>query len=75
MLTGVVTLPPQAQGLTSGLLGVMDGNPDNDFTLPNGTVLSPNISASEIFYDFGKACKCSAIISLDIIYHIDVDMK
>ena len=61
MLTGVVVLPPQAQGLTTGMLGVMDGDPDNDFTLPNGTVLSPNISASEIFYDFATACEWSGM--------------
>ncbi|KAH9505774.1 hypothetical protein Btru_055751, partial [Bulinus truncatus] len=41
---------------TKGLMGDFDGNPDNDFVLPNGTVLTQNQRDTErkIFYNFGK---------------------
>lgn len=38
---------------TVGLIGTFNGNPDDDFTLPNGTVLSPNLTTEEIHYKFG----------------------
>ena len=57
MLSVVVTLPSAAQGQIEGLLGDMDGDANNDFRLPNGTVLSSDLSDSEIYYDFGLACK------------------
>ncbi|BFZ22541.1 hypothetical protein BsWGS_25580 [Bradybaena similaris] len=37
---------------TRGLLGNFDGNPKNDFLLPNGTVLPPNITERQILFDF-----------------------
>ncbi|KAH9524422.1 hypothetical protein Btru_054506 [Bulinus truncatus] len=43
-------------GKTRGLMGNFDGNPDNDFILPNGTVLAANQTDTErkLFYNFGK---------------------
>ena len=41
---------------TKGLLGVVDGNINNDFTAPNGTLFSPNMTAREI-YNHGLLCK------------------
>ena len=40
-----------------GLAGKWNGNVDDDFTLPNGTVLPIDMSDSDIFYKFGQACE------------------
>jgi len=53
LMTFVVMLTDEYFNKTRGLLGTFNGNPDDDFTLPNGTVLSPNLTSSEIHYDFG----------------------
>lgn len=46
----------QYKSKTKGLLGVMDNDINNEFTLPNGTVLNLNASNDEeIFYKFGQA--------------------
>ncbi len=50
----MTTVPRQFEGLTSGLLGLMDNNKENDFTLPSGQIL--NILPSddrEVFNKFG----------------------
>ncbi|KAI8737293.1 mucin-4 [Biomphalaria glabrata] len=46
---------------TQGLLGNFDGNPNNDFILPNGTVLTANQTNTErkIFENFGKMWEVS----------------
>lgn len=52
----IVTAVPRSFGSkTRGLLGVMDGNEKNDFTLPNGTIASidPD-NDKEVYYEFGK---------------------
>jgi len=54
----VVTLSERYFNKTRGLLGTFNGDPDDDFTLPNGTLLSPNLTSSAIHYDFGLNCKC-----------------
>uniref|UniRef100_A0A914DWE2 Sushi domain-containing protein 2 n=1 Tax=Acrobeloides nanus TaxID=290746 RepID=A0A914DWE2_9BILA len=38
---------------TAGLLGVFDGNSADDLTDPNGNVIPPNSSLSDIHYNFG----------------------
>ena len=58
VMTFVVSLSDEYFNKTRGLLGTYNDNPDDDFTLPNGTVLSPNSTSIEIHYDFGLACKC-----------------
>ncbi|XP_054847099.1 sushi domain-containing protein 2 isoform X2 [Eublepharis macularius] len=46
-LLGVtVLLPGQFLGHTQGLFGVMNNNPEDDFTLRNGTILPSNSSSS-----------------------------
>ena len=44
-----------------GLAGKWNGIIEDDFTLPNGTVLPIDMSDSEIFHKFGEACKYTAI--------------
>ena len=55
MLALNIGVQKQLKNLTTGLLGNYDGNPDNDFTMPNGTVLPANITEREIFA-YGKTC-------------------
>jgi hypothetical protein len=45
--------------LEQGLMGNFDGDPNNDFILPNGTVLQNNMTESDrkIFENFGRHCK------------------
>lgn len=54
------TIVPQSlqstKGILSGLLGNYDGNPNNDFTMPNGTRLPFNISEGVVF-SYGMTCK------------------
>lgn len=50
-------LPGTSEYTTRGLLGVSDGDVNNDFTLPNGTVLDINSTEEEIYYGFGQQCK------------------
>ena len=43
--------------LTAGLLGIFDGNQDNDLTPPDGTSLRKDATERKIFYEFGQKCK------------------
>ncbi|ETO18967.1 sushi domain containing 2, partial [Reticulomyxa filosa] len=40
-------------GELRGLLGNSDGNPFNDFVLPNGTILDYNLTLKQLHYSFG----------------------
>lgn len=57
MMSFVVTLSEDYFNKSKGLLGTYNDDPDDDFTLPNGTVLSPSMTARQIHYDFGLNCK------------------
>ncbi|KAK7478693.1 hypothetical protein BaRGS_00030078, partial [Batillaria attramentaria] len=50
-----VNVPLAFKGQTRGLLGDYNGNKEDDFILPNGTVLSNNLTERQIFEQFGKA--------------------
>ena len=62
LLIQEVTVPEEYMGLTKGLLGNFDGNPDNDFVFQNGDVLTQNASERYIF-QFGQSCKLHLITS------------
>ena len=51
----LTAVPSSFKSKTRGLLGVMDGNKKNEFTLPNGTIvlLDPE-NDKEVFYKFGQ---------------------
>ena len=54
----LMTVPRSYQRRTKGLLGVMDDNEQNEFTLPNGTYLSiARDNDRDIFYRFGRFWK------------------
>ena len=62
MLSFVVTLSDSFKNETRGLMGTWNDDTDDDFTLPNGTVLPPSLTAKQIHFDFGVKCKsCSKI--------------
>lgn len=61
MLTVSIRLPESLKGKPRGLLGDADGDPNNDFILPTGTVLPVNgtqvNTERKIFNNFGQLCK------------------
>ena len=52
-------VPSSAKGKTRGLLGVFDGNINNDFTnAAGGIVCSPDSCSSQMIHEqFGETCK------------------
>lgn len=55
-LSVTVLLPDKFLTHTRGLLGTMNDNPMDDFTLQDGQVLPPNASAQQLF-QFGANCE------------------
>ncbi|KAL9979187.1 hypothetical protein ACROYT_G016809 [Oculina patagonica] len=53
MLSFVVTPAEDYKKSTKGLLGTWNDDPDDDFTLPNGTVLPSSSTMREIHFEFG----------------------
>ena len=64
MLSFVVTLSEDYRNSTRGLLGTWNDDPTDDFTLPNGTVLSPSSTSREIHFDFGVKCELLLLLLL-----------
>ncbi len=44
-------------GKTKGLMGNWSGSTDDDWLLPDGTILSPPLTDEQIHFDFGEKCK------------------
>ncbi|XP_067018613.1 mucin-like protein isoform X3 [Acropora muricata] len=53
LMSFVVSLSKDYFNKTKGLFGTYNKDPDDDFTLPNGTVLSPDITSRDIHFKFG----------------------
>ncbi|XP_059169377.1 mucin-like protein [Physella acuta] len=49
---------------TRGLLGNFNGKTNDEFTLPNGTILSPNLTESQIFYSFANQSNSCPNVSI-----------
>lgn len=49
---------------TEGLLGYYNGNPDDDFTTRDGTVLPPSVTEEELYDRFGLDCKSNMRVLL-----------
>ena len=80
MMSFVVTPGDDFKNKTKGLLGTWNDNPDDDYTLPDGTVLSPTSTLREIHFRFGVKCKYICIILhnaiIKLIYiHVTTDTK
>ena len=56
MLSFVVTPADHYKNTTKGLLGMWNDDPDDDFALPDGTVLPSSSSLREIHFGFGVKC-------------------
>ena len=52
-----IAVCPMYQNNTVGLLGVWNGNPNDDLLRPDGTSLSPNSTLEQIHREFGELCK------------------
>ncbi|KAJ8038622.1 Sushi domain-containing protein 2 [Holothuria leucospilota] len=64
MMSFILQLPDIFQNQVQGLLGNFNNDPDDDFMLPDGSFLSPNLTLEEIHYDFGLSCMLNATSSL-----------
>ena len=58
ILSFQLSVPETFYNNTKGLLGVWNGNPEDDFLRPDGSRISINSSESTIFEQFGEKCKC-----------------
>ena len=56
-LRTTIELPVDFLNETEGLLGFYNDDPDDDFRLPDGSVLSPSLTEEEIYYQFGLLCE------------------
>ncbi|XP_038044295.1 sushi domain-containing protein 2-like [Patiria miniata] len=52
VMSFIAQLDTKFQGQVQGLLGNLNGNPDDDLQFPNGTILEPGSSLKEL-HDFG----------------------
>ena len=53
-----VSFPDQTKGMTQGLMGNFDGNPDDDLIRRGNSVhVPPNSTIERIHYDFGLSCE------------------
>lgn len=59
LMIEIAAFPTEFWNQTQGLLGNWNGNPDDDFLLPDGQVLSTDISMEDIHYLFGEECECA----------------
>lgn len=56
LLIRIASLPISYRNNTKGLLGVWNGDPDDDLQKPDGTLLSPESTLQEIHKSFGELC-------------------
>lgn len=56
VLTLTILLPEKFMNHTRGLFGVMNGNPEDDFTFKNKSTLSVHASPQQVF-EYGASCK------------------
>lgn len=59
MLSLTALLPETFLNQTEGLFGLMNGRPQDDLTLPNGTALDVASSRSREHFAFGADCECA----------------
>jgi len=64
ILSFQLSIPESFFNNTKGLLGTWNGNQEDDFLRPDGTILPITSTDDLIFRDFGEQCKFVAIIQL-----------
>ena len=70
MLSFVVTPADDYKNNTKGLMGTWNDDPEDDFLLPDGTVIPSSSTSRAIHFEFGVKCEYTtiALICLYIIY-------
>ena len=66
-LTVITAITDDYKNSSRGLSGYWNDNLDDDFLLPNGTILPANLSDSQIHYDFGEACEFGNFTTQNLI--------
>ena len=61
-----ISMPEEFRNQTKGLLGNYNGVKEDDFVLPNGTVLSDTLSDKQLHEQFASACKTLGFLFLII---------
>ena len=61
-LSIVFAAPRSFKNQTKGLLGTWNGDPEDDFLTPNGTILPSNAYGKDIHHDFGLLCKLISLL-------------
>ena len=64
MLSFVLTPADDYKDTTKGLLGTWNDDPEDDFTLPDGTVLPSSSTLRDIHFRFGVKCRHIRISNL-----------
>ena len=62
ILSFQLSVPETFRNNTKGLLGVWNGNQDDDFLRPDGTTISIDSTESEIFKEFGENCTFNGFV-------------
>ena len=55
------SIPNVFRNRATGLMGNFNDNPDDDFILPNGTMLPNDMTERQIFNQFGSQCKNNSL--------------
>ena len=61
-LSIVFAAPRRFKNETKGLLGTWNGDSEDDFLTPNGTILPLNASSKDIHHNFGLSCKSTVLL-------------
>lgn len=72
-LVVTVVLDDNLFGKTTGLLGNWSGRTDDDFLLPNGTILQQPLTDKQIHFDYGEFWRLTSSQSLFVNTTADVD--
>ena len=68
ILSFQLSVPQTFRNNTRGLLGMWNGNQDDDFLRPDGTTLSIDSEQPEIFKQFGEKCMAKCLIISSACY-------
>ena len=65
-----IKVPFTFERRTEGLLGLLDGNRDNDFIRRDGFQLPGNIDQRNLYNHYVNSCKLTAFCSISIFLHV-----
>ena len=70
MLSFVVTPADDYKNNTKGLMGTWNDDPEDDFLLPDGTVIPPSSTSRGIHFEFGVKCEYTPIALICLCIYI-----